>query len=166
MNTNTDTTRDTESLGNTINQTRNTRSRHWLIVINNYTSSDVEFLKSLQDCKVTFQLEKGKCGTPHIQGGISFENARYFNAVKKMFPTAHIEAARSIQAVIQYSLKDSTRDGEQFSTHEVPTKKPRITYDTIYERILLENPYFDRHEIGFHTISGWFLPPVDAPTRP
>lgn len=37
------------------------------------------------------QMEKGEEGTPHIQGWFHFENKRSFKAVKKMFPSAHLE---------------------------------------------------------------------------
>lgn len=54
------------------------------------------------------QLEEGTGGTEHYQLLVRTPQVR-FSAVKKVFPTAHIEAARNVPALQQYVHKESTR---------------------------------------------------------
>lgn len=54
------------------------------------------------------QIEKGEEGTEHFQLMVKTPQVR-FSAVKKMFPTAHIELARNRTALAQYVQKEDTR---------------------------------------------------------
>lgn len=54
------------------------------------------------------QIEKGKEGTPHYQLLIKTPQVR-FSAIKKIFPTAHIEKARNVKALEQYVHKEEGR---------------------------------------------------------
>lgn len=54
------------------------------------------------------QIEKGAEGTPHYQLMVTTPQVR-FSAVKKVFPTAHIEPARNRRALEQYVHKEDTR---------------------------------------------------------
>lgn len=84
---------------------RNTRGRAWCFTINNFTDQDVALVKSLEgDC--VCGIEKGKNGTPHLQGVIRFANARTFSAVKKLLSTAHIEQCKNWLASRNYCSKD------------------------------------------------------------
>jgi len=60
--------------------------------------------------QVEGQLEKGEEGTEHYQLMVSTPQMR-FSAIKKMFPTAHIEVARKPQALKAYVHKEDTREG-------------------------------------------------------
>jgi hypothetical protein len=62
------------------------------------------------------QIEEGEEGTRHYQLLVKTPQIR-FSAVKKVFPTAHIEKARNIAASKLYVHKDDTRVGE-FKTVE------------------------------------------------
>jgi len=57
------------------------------------------------------QLEVGEEGTEHYQLLLKTPQVR-FAAVKKVFPTAHIEAARNVKALEQYVHKEETRKEE------------------------------------------------------
>jgi len=57
--------------------------------------------------KVTGQEEKGD-ENPHYQLMVQTPQVR-FSAVKKMFPTGHIEVARNKQALAKYVTKEDTR---------------------------------------------------------
>lgn len=87
-----------------------TRSNCWSITINNPTKEDT-------DCalppgwRLEGQYEKGEQETEHFQGMLSTPQVR-FSAVKKQFPRAHIEVARSKQALKKYVSKEETRVGE------------------------------------------------------
>lgn len=54
------------------------------------------------------QLERGEEGTDHYQLMVKTPQVR-FAAVKKVFPTAHIEVARNRTALEQYVHKEETR---------------------------------------------------------
>lgn len=54
------------------------------------------------------QLEQGEQGTQHFQLMVKTPQVR-FSAVKKVFPTAHIELARNRKALEQYVHKEDTR---------------------------------------------------------
>jgi len=58
--------------------------------------------------KLKGQFEEGKEGTRHFQGMLVTPQVR-FSSVKKAFPRAHIEMARSRAALEKYVLKDETR---------------------------------------------------------
>lgn len=57
---------------------------------------------------VVGQLEMGEEGTPHYQLMVKTPQVR-FAAVKKVFPTAHIEGARNRSALANYVTKEDTR---------------------------------------------------------
>lgn len=54
------------------------------------------------------QLEKGEEGTEHYQLLLKTPQVR-FSAVKKVFPTAHIEVARNVVALQNYVHKEDSR---------------------------------------------------------
>jgi len=54
------------------------------------------------------QIEEGAQGTEHYQLLVRTPQVR-FSAVKKVFPTAHIEKARNVKALEKYVHKDDTR---------------------------------------------------------
>lgn len=54
------------------------------------------------------QLERGDEGTEHFQLLVRTPQVR-FSAVKKVFPTAHIELARNVPALQKYVHKEDTR---------------------------------------------------------
>ncbi len=89
------------------------RSTNWSVTINNPTASDEEAiaLARQKGWKVEGQLEKGENGTPHYQLHVKTPQTR-FNAVKSMFPRAHIQIARNVKALQNYVHKEDTRVGE------------------------------------------------------
>lgn len=72
------------------------RSRGWTLTINNWTQDQYDnFMKKAEDCQyAVVGKEVGENGTPHLQAYVYFDNARHFDSVRKMFPGAHIEAAK------------------------------------------------------------------------
>lgn len=75
--------------------TGGTRSRNWAFTINNYSELDIIGVKELPNTTyVCFGKEVGLEGTPHLQGFVSFSNAKTFRTVKKLLgSTAHVEMA-------------------------------------------------------------------------
>jgi len=156
-------TNNTKVLGNTKFQNRSARSRHWCFTINNYSDKDIEFLKSLSKCKVTFQEETGNSGTKHLQGIISFENARTFVTMKNLLPSAHLEPTKNLVASIKYCSKSETKSGEHFSTHTIANKKG--SYEEFYERnkhnILGHSKYSEAHGKLMNEIILGYNPTID-----
>lgn len=90
---------DTEATGNT-------RARGFCLTI----YSDKEH-KTFLDTECEYQVSgEEKCpstGRTHWQSYIYFKNPRYFKALKKLFPTAHIETAKgSAKQNREYCIKD------------------------------------------------------------
>ena len=103
--------------------------RAWIITWNNYTEEEYTWFKEYAESRcdqVVCQQEKGANGTPHIQGGLYFKNARTFKALKKDLPKCHIEWAKSWGAVKNYCKKKETRDGETFTVGV--ENKPRFPF--------------------------------------
>lgn len=94
----------------------NTRSRGWLLTINNPRPEDTEYFKNIVENapkdlieKCSSQLEKGENETEHIQAFIYYKNPRKFNTIKKKFPRAHIETAKDKNKAYNYCKKENTR---------------------------------------------------------
>lgn len=91
------------------------RGTCWSITINNPTDDDYKSAKNAMGWKdfISFegQNEKGENGTPHIQGMLRTKSVK-FSAVKKYFPRAHIELAKSPTALEKYVAKSETRVSE------------------------------------------------------
>lgn len=145
-------TQNEKEVCNTINETSRKRHHSWFFTLNNYKESDTvtlpEILKS-ENCKFVFQEEKGKSGTPHLQGTINFANAKTFSAVSKLFgKRAHLEVAKNWLKCIHYCTKLDTRNGEIFSNFDyanVKTVSKETAYEDIYNTVLdnwAKNPYF------------------------
>lgn len=85
------------------------RASCWSITINNPTEDDRHRLAEPPDWvkEVHFQDEIGEEGTLHIQGCLVTAQCR-FSKVKAYMPRAHIEVARSKQALLKYVKKTDT----------------------------------------------------------
>jgi len=91
------------------------RATCWSVTINMKNVAKTTADECIQQARaagwqVEGQLEKGEEGTEHYQLMVSTPQVR-FSAIKKMFPTAHIEVARKPQALKAYVHKEDTREG-------------------------------------------------------
>lgn len=91
----------------------NARSTRWSVTINLKTVSRATADECIararqQDWHVFGQLEKGDSGTEHYQLAVQTPQVR-FSALKKIFPTAHIEVAKDWDALLTYCQKEETR---------------------------------------------------------
>lgn len=72
-------------------------------------------------------IEKGKKGTSHLQGVVSFKSAKSFSRMKGMIPNVHWEAVINLQAAYSYCKKEgdyieegtATQDKRQNGHHGV-----------------------------------------------
>lgn len=72
-------------------------AKTWCFTVNNYTEEDVKWVMELEVNKITVSSEVGVCGTPHLQGAVSFKRAYRLSGVKKLHGTAHWEPAKAGQ---------------------------------------------------------------------
>lgn len=89
------------------------KAANYILTINNpeYSLEELAMRLRMNDKVKAFagQLEKGENGTPHIQLFIQFVNQTWFNSVKLLFPTAHIEQAANAFKSWEYCTKEETR---------------------------------------------------------
>jgi len=89
------------------------RSSKWSVTINLKTVSKETAESCISHARqigwtVLGQLEEGEVGTEHFQLAVATPQLR-FSAIKKVFPTAHIEVCRDWTALIKYCQKTETR---------------------------------------------------------
>lgn len=70
------------------------RARGYCLTVNNYTEADEEVFDKVECRYVVVGKEVGETGTPHLQAYVLFKSPRFFEAIKKLFPRAHIEVQR------------------------------------------------------------------------
>jgi hypothetical protein len=93
--------------------------RHWCFTLNNYTIGELDGLRTLVSdgngngvVYLCFQPEVGANGTQHLQGFISFKNARRLGGVKRLISSrCHLEPMRgTAQQAREYCRKADTFD--------------------------------------------------------
>lgn len=92
------------------------RATAWSVTINMKNVSQTTADECINQARargwsVEGQLEQGEQGTQHYQLLVRIPQTR-FSAIKKAFPTAHIEAARNLAALKEYVHKTDTRVGQ------------------------------------------------------
>jgi len=134
------------------------RSTNWSVTINmkNVTKERADEYIQLARQKgwiVNGQLEEGEQGTQHYQLHVKTPQVR-FSAVKRMFPTAHIEVARNVAALATYVKKDETRVGNLPETDD-KYMTPSKLWDMIFDRYNLPDDKdgwncYDEEEVRFY----------------
>ena len=80
------------------------RSRNFCFTTNNYV--DTTFEDTLDCVYIIYGKEVASTGTPHLQGFVSFKNAKSLKAVIKLMTPRHVEDAVTITSAIEYCKKD------------------------------------------------------------
>lgn len=114
------------------------RSRGYMLTINNPDESDLKVLKLIKENDYCiYQFERGEEGTLHIQMMLYFKNAIQFKTVKKACPRAHIEKCINIQKSIEYCSKEDTRvEGPiEINKENRPNQGKRSDLNDIYDKI-------------------------------
>ena len=115
------------------------RATCWSITINNPKDTDV--LCAIAGWHLQGQYEMGESGTRHFQGMLETPQVR-FSAVKKAFPTAHIEIARNRAALAKYVSKPETRVGNMETQMNIFTAQQLIASkwdNELWSKKLAEN---------------------------
>jgi len=84
----------------------NNPAKSWCFTINNWAEKDIKLLTDFEKSYLVYGKEMGESGTPHLQGYFSLKKASRLSALKKIFPTAHLEVAKDRDAAINYCMKD------------------------------------------------------------
>ena len=94
-------------------RSQDSRSKNWFFTLNNYTDEDYdtmeEVLKDKGAIAYCFQQERGKEGTPHIQGCFRTKNVSRFTTVKAWYKW-HIEMCHDWAAAVKYCSKVESRE--------------------------------------------------------
>jgi hypothetical protein len=101
----------------------------WGMVINNYDETDLALVRQGYPehiRKITFTLEKGEKGTPHIQAFLRLFRQQRLSYVKKLFPGANFKALTSDE----YKLNAEAYSTKQDDTAESPS-------------VIINNPFPD-----------------------
>jgi len=107
------------------------QARHWCLTINNWTDVEkAQFLvaQPLLDYWIYGEEIAPETGTPHLQAYVCFKNQKRLSAVKKVFPTAHLEVKRgTVKQAVDYCKEDGkfTEWGEM--PEEQTSKATRVS---------------------------------------
>lgn len=118
------------------------RSRGWCLTVNNYTSTHQALFMDQEYCGYRYAVighEIGKKNTPHLQIYLYYDNARWFDSLKKLFPMAHIEPQKgSFDAASEYCQKDD-------DAYEVGEKPHPGQVDRQKIEEIMKNPWANFH---------------------
>lgn len=84
---------------------------YWCFTLNNPVSNQLPVHE--KEKYVSWQLEEGANGTPHLQGYVEFTARQRISSLKKWLPTAHFEPRRgtAVQARDYTRKEDSRKEG-------------------------------------------------------
>lgn len=124
-----------EVAGNTKRQPTTSKSRGWMLTINNPTQEDINSIHADNHDYAIYQLERGKEGTLHIQGFIYYKSQRVMP--KKKYPRAHLEPARNISNCIKYCSKEESRVEGPVELGVKPTQGRRTDLEAIADKMAM-----------------------------
>lgn len=103
----------------------NPKSTRWCFTLNNYTDDHVSKLAAIECKYLIYGKEVSPTtGTPHLQGFIIFENARYRNSIRLEVGGGHWErCVGTSQQAAEYCRKD----GEIFERGDLPSNPGKRT---------------------------------------
>lgn len=118
------------------------KARNWLIVINNFADNADEGKNFLHDlwatkffnkCKYACgQIEKGEQGTIHLQAFANFKQQIRFAALKRAYPTAHLDEVKVNNGAHNYCMKEETRLHGPWEFGERPVQRNnKVDWDNV-----------------------------------
>lgn len=114
-------------------QTMKQYQRNYIFTWNNYPPDVIDILKSIPMVRYVvggYEIAP-TTGTKHIQGFISFDNARSPDCVRKILKGCHVEVAKYTKQAIEYckKTKDYFEIGEPLSTTEERNTELKLKYE-------------------------------------
>nr|WAE43175.1 MAG: replication associated protein [Cressdnaviricota sp.] len=134
------------------------QANHFFFTINNYTVWQKREIPNLKYVtQYLFQQEKGKEGTPHLQGYLYCkERTRATKIQKDLRCKFFITRAANPEHVKRYCSKPQTRDGSIFSNILIPRHPESLTWEQLRPvqkeviDIVLHREPDDRHIYVYH----------------
>lgn len=122
------------------NKGHSLRSKNWFFTWNNYAATDIESLLTYlkDEKKYAFQEEIGDEKTPHLQGCISFKNAKPLSTLKKFNDKIHWEITHDFDAAVKYCTKDKSRNGNVYTKGIPKPLKDPIKTPYPWQSVVLE----------------------------
>lgn len=121
------------------------RSRHWCLTINNFDEDDKNKLIDVinNQCLAGIaEIEHIDEGTPHIQGYISFPNAKSRRVVSSLLPRAHLEPAKGTwKDNWRYCSKEGNIIIEKGHTLEEAEVIEKIPFEVMYKDMIDMTPH-------------------------
>lgn len=94
------------------------KSTRWCFTLNNYTPAEEAAIQAWKCSYLIYGREVGECGTPHLQGFVTFGGRQQrLSGVKKLCPRAHWEPAQGTSAQAAEYCK---KDGDTFEKGKTP----------------------------------------------
>jgi hypothetical protein len=131
------------------------RSRGWVVVINNYNPEEEKAFQEL-DCRyVVYGREVApSTGTPHLQGYVYFSSKKSLAQLKVLFPRAKLLLAKGTP---QQNRTYCVKDGDFYERGELPMKgRAKDENKAELNEVLLNTPLKNLVEEG--TISLYSVP--------
>ncbi len=98
-----------------VRRIRDVRARHWFMTWNNYSEDSIDVLLAIGGLvKYVIQEETGVGGTPHLQGVLSFREAKLFSTMRGVDSHIHWEVCRNVMAAKNYCSKVETATGKRW----------------------------------------------------
>lgn len=113
----------------------NTKHRAYFFTINNIDEAQERLFREHDHKYYVYQIEQGESGTVHLQGMMYFGNPRVWGPLKTLFPLAHIEACKDVQACIKYCTKEKTRVRGPYEGGVMPEQGKRCDLHELHEKI-------------------------------
>lgn len=95
-----------------------TRARNFVFTLNNYTAADEARIKLIACRYICYGREVGQQGTPHLQGYVSFTNARTHASARRLLSGCHVEIARGTPTQCRTYC---SKDGDFYEDGDMPT---------------------------------------------
>lgn len=151
-------------------------SKSFCFTINNWTEDDVTILKGLESTYLIYGEEKGKEGTPHLQGYITFKKTYRLKGLKELHAKAHWEVAKTREAAIEYCKKEG-KYSESGKSIEIKSNKQgkrtdlEVAVDTVklkgLKAMIEEHPKtYVRFHSGFEKLAARQAKPRDPKNPP
>lgn len=130
-----------------------TRSRNWLFTINNPSSNDIP--RTWDGVRaVTWQLEEGENGTPHLQGYLQLLTVQRLSWLKRLDNRAHWEPRMgSHEQALAYCTKAETRKAGPFTHGDHATQGQRTDLEEVRDEIKKGKTEIELFESHLSTMS-------------
>lgn len=101
------------------------RSRKWFLTINKESESYSKFediIRQLERCKYCYVLhDRDNEEQPHYHIALSYDNARSFSSMRKLFVGAHVEECKYWNVTIRYLLHLDDENKFQYTLADIGT---------------------------------------------